>query len=380
MISGHGSVGKAVEAMRLGAYDFIEKPVESDSLLRTVAKALEKQRLSCENRQLRHALQQQRQGADALLGHSHSIHEVRRLIRQVAPTDVAVLIQGESGTGKEIVAEALHQLSHRSNRPFCKISCAAIPDTLLESELFGYERGAFTGAARAKPGKFELADGGTVLLDEVAEMSPQLQAKLLRVLQDGRFQPLGGTTELETNVRFLAASHVDLPRAIRENRFRHDLYYRINTVQIVLPPLRERPEDIPLLAEHFLAKFSAEFRKRPCAIAPAAIEQLLAHSWPGNVRELEHVVQRAVALGPGGLINRFIFAPAADAPGSVFHKEANGSQISIPIGTTVDEATRRLVVATVRQCGGNKFQAAQMLGIPPRTMYRHFGDLRSSAA
>ncbi len=284
MITGHGSIEKAVEAMRLGAYDFIEKPLDSAALLKTVAKALEKQRLTSENRRLRRQLQQRR-GVEALIGDSPPMQAVKQLIRQIAPTDVNVLIQGESGTGKEIAADALHDLSDRRDRPLVKISCAAIPETLLESELFGHERGAFTGAAAARPGKFELADGGTLLLDEIAEMTPQLQAKLLRVLQDGSFQRLGGTKEIQGNVRVLCATHADIPKAIAEGKFRHDLYYRINTVQIVLPPLRERREDIALLAGHFLDRFAGRMGKDIRAIAPAALDQLLAHTCAGNVRE-----------------------------------------------------------------------------------------------
>jgi len=371
MITGHGSVEKAVEAMKLGAYDFIQKPLDSTALLKTVAKALEKQRLSSENRQLRRQLQQQR-GVEALIGDSPAMRAVKQLIREIAPTDVNVLIQGESGTGKEIVADALHHLSDRRDKPLLKISCAAIPETLLESELFGYERGAFTGAAAARPGKFELADGGTLLLDEIAEMSPQLQAKLLRVLQDGRFQRLGGTKELQVNVRLLCATHADIPKAVEAEKFRHDLYYRINTVQILLPPLRERRKDIPLLAGHFLGRFAAELGKQVRSIAPAALEQLLAHTWPGNVRELEHVIQRAVALASRDTITSFAFAPAV--AGTAAAAAQNGSNLSIPIGTTVDEATRRLVQATIEQCAGNKLKAARMLGIPPRTMYRHFSN------
>ncbi|HUD84236.1 MAG TPA: sigma-54 dependent transcriptional regulator, partial [Candidatus Saccharimonadales bacterium] len=244
MITGYGSIEKAVEAIQLGAYDFIQKPLDSAALLRTVAKALEKQRLAGENRRLRHQLRQRR-GVEALIGDSPPIQAVKQLIAQIAPTDVNVLIQGESGTGKEIAADALHNLSGRRGQPLVKISCAAIPETLLESELFGHERGAFTGAAAARPGKFELAHGGTLLLDEIAEMTPPLQAKLLRVLQDGSFQRLGGTKEVRVNVRLLCATHADIPKAIGQGKFRHDLYYRINTVQIVLPPLRERREDIP---------------------------------------------------------------------------------------------------------------------------------------
>ena len=372
MITGHGSVEKAVEAMRLGAYDFIQKPVDSAALLKTVAKALEKQRLTCENRQLRRQLRQQR-GLEALMGDSPAMQAVKQLIRQIAPTNVNVLIQGESGTGKEIVADAVHDLSAHRDRSFVKISCAAIPETLLESELFGHERGAFTGASAARSGKFELADGGTLLLDEIAEMTPPLQAKLLRVLQDGRFQRLGGSKDLHANVRLLSATHADIPNAIAVEKFRQDLYYRINTVQIVLPPLRERRDDIPLLAGHFLRRFAGTMGKDVRAIAPDAFEQLLAHAWPGTVRELNNVMQRAVALTEHDNIRNFAFAPAArHNPASA--DVPDGGSISVPIGTRVDEATKRLVQATLQRCAGNKLKAARMLGIPPRTMYRRFSD------
>lgn len=370
MITGHGSVEKAVEAMRLGAYDFIEKPFDSGELLKIVAKALEKQRLSSENRQLRHQLEQRR-GLDSLIGNDSQILAVKRLVRQIAPTDINVLVQGESGTGKEVIADSLHYLSDRSNKPFLKISCAAIPETLLESELFGYERGAFTGANAARPGKFELADGGTLMLDEIAEMSPQLQAKLLRVLQDGRFQRLGGTKEIRVNVRLICATHADIPKAIEEGKFRHDLYYRINTIHVVLPPLRERKDDIPLLVGHFLGLFAAGMKKKVTAIAPDALEKLQMHSWPGNVRELEHVIQRAVALAQGEVVTDIAFAPQVSGLLKADDGTQNG-RVSIPIGTSVDEATRKLVEATIQQCAGNKLQAAKILGIAPRTMYRHF--------
>jgi two-component system response regulator HydG len=370
VITGHGSVEKAVEAMRLGAYDFIEKPLDSDGLLKIAAKALEKQQLVSENRRLRHELEEQR-GLDALIGNNPAIMAVKQLVRQIAPTDVNILIQGESGTGKEVVADALHHLSERRSKPFLKISCAAIPETLLESELFGYERGAFTGANTARPGKFERADGGTLMLDEIAEMSPQLQAKLLRVLQDGRFQRLGSTKEICVDVRLICATHADIPEAVAKGEFRHDLYYRINTVQIVLPPLRERRDDIPVLAGHFLALFAAGMKKDASAISPAAFEKLQTHPWPGNIRELEHVIQRAVALAQGKSITDFTFATLVSHPPK---KDAaqNGSCLSIPFGTTVDEATRKLVAATIERCAGNKLKAAKILGIAPRTMYRHF--------
>ncbi|MGO8697487.1 MAG: sigma-54 interaction domain-containing protein [Limisphaerales bacterium] len=313
------------------------------------------------------------QGIDQLIGDSPPMLAAKQIIRQIAPFDLNVLIQGESGTGKEIAANALHHLSNRRDQPFVKISCAAIPEALLESELFGHERGAFTGAGTARPGKFELAAGGTLLLDEIAEMSPSLQAKLLRVLQDGTFHRLGGTKEMQVNVRVLCATHSDLPRAVADGEFRHDLYYRINAVAVALPPLRERREDIPLLASHFLRVFAGEMGKDIPAMAPSALEQLCRHSWPGNVRELNHVVQRAVALAAGDTIESFTFPPAASAaektaPAPVMDRPS----VSIPIGTTVDEATNRLVQATVEQCDGNKRKAARILGIPPRTMYRHF--------
>jgi two-component system response regulator HydG len=371
MITGHGSIEQAVAAMRLGAYDFIPKPLDSAALLKTVGKALEKQRLSSENRQLRRQLAERR-GVEALIGDSPPMQAVKQLIRQIAPTQVNVLIQGESGTGKEIAANALHQLSARRDRALVKISCAAIPETLLESELFGHERGAFTGAAGARAGKFELADGGTLMLDEIAEMSPQLQAKLLRVLQDGTFQRLGGNRDIHGDVRLLCATHADIPRAIAGGKFRQDLYYRINTVPVVLPPLRERSTDIPLLAEHFLAKFAAEMRKPVRSISPAAMNQLTAHAWPGNVRELNHVVQRAVALANGDTITHFAFAPTPDAKAAAPQNPTNHASVTIPIGTTVDDATNQLVRATIAHCAGNKLKAARLLGIPPRTMYRHF--------
>jgi two-component system response regulator HydG len=373
MITGYGSIEKAVEAMKVGAYDFIQKPLDSVALVKTVAKALEKQRLASENRQLRRQLEQRR-GVEALIGDSPAMQSVKQLIRQIAPTDVPVLIQGESGTGKEIVADALHNLSERHDKPLVKISCAAIPETLLESELLGHERGAFTGAAATKPGKLELADGGTLLLDEIAEMSPPLQAKLLRVLQDGRFQRLGGTRDLRADFRLLCATHADLPKAIAANQFRHDLYYRINTVQVVLPPLRERRDDVPLLANYFLQTFAGGMRKEIHAIVPHALDQLRAHPWPGNVRELEHVIQRAVALANEDTIHSFTFAPTAGGYVAASATAQEGSNISIPIGTTVDEATKRLVQATVEQCAGNKLQAAKILGIAPRTMYRHYSN------
>jgi two-component system response regulator HydG len=373
VITAHGSVETAVEAMRLGAYDFILKPLDRAVLLKTVARALEKQGLAAENRLLREQLQQQH-GEEALVGNSPAIVAVKKLVRQVAPTDVSVLIQGESGTGKEVVADILHALSQRRGQPNVKISCAAIPETLLESELFGYERGAFTGATGSKQGKFEAADGGTLFLDEIAEMSPALQAKLLRVLQDGRFQRLGSNKNLHADVRVISATHVDIPHAIEQRKFREDLYYRLNVVHISLPPLRERSEDIPLLADHFLKKYAARMQKAVTRIAPGAVGQLLAHPWPGNVRELENAVQRALAVATEDIIQGFqlLSLPGGGAAAA----GPAGPSVTIPIGMPLDKAEHQIVTETLKQCGGNKEKAAKLLGVSSRTLYRRFAAKR----
>jgi len=368
VITGHATVEKAVEAMRLGAYDFIEKPLDRMALVKAVSKAIEKQRLAEENRRLREELQQQR-GEDALIGTSDAMVAVKKLIRQIAPTDVTVLVQGESGSGKEVVADVIHNLSQRRDNAIVKISCAAIPETLLESELFGYERGAFTGAAGSKPGKFELADDGTLFLDEIAEMSPQLQAKLLRVLQDGRFQRLGSVKDVQVNVRVISATHVDIHKAIAEGKFREDLFYRLNVVNVTVPALRQRADDIPLLAEHFLKKYAARMQKGVHAIAPKAMEQLLHHTWPGNVRELENSMQRAIVVTPGDTIQIFQLTPP---PSITASGESLGPSITIPIGMPMAEAEDRIVAAALDQCGGDKEKAAKLLGISSRTLYRRF--------
>jgi len=367
LITGHGTVQNAIEAMRLGAYDFIEKPIDRNLLVKAVAKAVERQKLAEENRHLREQLEQQR-GEEALVGNSPPMTAVKKLIRQIATTDVSVLVQGESGTGKEIVADVIHALSPRRANAIVKISCAAIPETLLESELFGYERGAFTGANAAKPGKFELANGGTLFLDEIAEMSPQLQAKLLRVLQDGRIQRLGSTKDIQADVRVISATHVDIQNAISENKFREDLFYRLNVVQVCLPALRDRRDDIAVLAGHFLKKYAARMQKPVTTIAPAAMEQLLTHPWPGNVRELENTLQRALAVTNETSIRQFHLTPPR------LNVRDNHSTFSpavtIPIGTTLEVAEERLINETLSYYGGDKEKAAKVLGISSRTLYR----------
>ena len=365
MITGHGSIEKAIEATRLGAYDFIEKPLDKTHLLKAISKAVERQHLANENRQLREQLQQQHT-EESLIGNTPAMVVVKKLLRQVAPTDVSILVQGESGTGKEVVADILHALSNRRSGPVVKISCAAIPETLLESELFGYERGAFTGAAGSKPGKFELADGGTLFLDEVAEMSPALQAKLLRVLQDGRFQRLGSNKDQQVDVRLISATHVDLPKAIAAGKFREDLYYRLNVVHIGLPALRDRKDDLPLLADFFLKKYAARMQKDVHSIAAPAVEQLLAHNWPGNIRELENTFQRALAVATVPVIQSFQLLSAPGQTGVAVH----GPAVTFPIGTKLAAAEDRLIRETLAVCGGDKEKAAKLLGVSSRTIHR----------
>ncbi len=366
MITAHGTVERAVEAMRLGAYDFIEKPIDPNAMIKAVAKAVEKRRLVAENRRLREQLAR-KMGEESLVGNAASMVVVKKLIRQIAPSDVSVLIQGESGTGKEIIADIIHTLSPRASAPLVKISCAAIPETLLESELFGYEKGAFTGAVGSKLGKFELAHSGSLFLDEIAEMSTALQAKLLRVLQDGRVQRLGSTRDVQTDVRIVSATHVDLRHAIEEKKFREDLYYRLNVIQINLPPLRDRREDIPLLADHFLQKHASRMQKEVRQITAGAMQQLLEYEWPGNVRELENVLQRALALAAGDAIEQFeIHAPRPSTRGL----GSKGAQFQIPHGTPLSEAEDHIIAETLKQCGGNKEKAAYLLGITSRTLLR----------
>ena len=365
MITGHGNIEKAIEATRLGAYDFIEKPLDKTHLLKAISKAVERQHLANENRQLREQLQQQHT-EESLIGNTPAMVVVKKLLRQVAPTDVSILVQGESGTGKEVVADILHALSNRRSGPVVKISCAAIPETLLESELFGYERGAFTGAAGSKPGKFELADGGTLFLDEVAEMSPALQAKLLRVLQDGRFQRLGSNKDQQVDVRLISATHVDLPKAIAAGKFREDLYYRLNVVHIGLPALRDRKDDLPLLADFFLKKYAARMQKDVHSIAAPAVEQLLAHNWPGNIRELENTFQRALAVATVPVIQSFQLLSAPGQTGVAVH----GPAVTFPIGTKLAAAEDRLIRETLAVCGGDKEKAAKLLGVSSRTIHR----------
>lgn len=361
MITAYATPKHAVEAIKAGAIDYLPKPFAPEELLHAVGRCAERHRLLQENVALK-TREIELYRLEQIIGETPKMRQLRQLIRTVAPTDARVLILGESGTGKELVAGALHYYSNRTNANYVKINCAAIPETLLESELFGYEKGAFTGATKQKPGRVEEADGGTIFLDEIADMSKPLQAKLLRFLEDGTFTRVGGTQELRVNVRLIAATNRDIIRAIQEGQFREDLFHRLNVVQIYLPPLRERGDDILLLAEHFLKMYAATLGKRIRGFTPAAQQKLLAHSWPGNVRELRNVVERAIILETTDQIQ----------PSSLpdFHIESRLRQAgpeSLVGVKSLDEALadfeRSLITTVLEQTGYNLSKAADLLKI-----------------
>ncbi len=381
LMTAYGTVETAVAAMKDGAYDFITKPLKRHSVLRSVRKALEKRALVQENQELRTKLAELSAPA-GMIGQSRIFRATLDTVRQAAASHATVLITGESGTGKELVARALHELSPRHAGPFIPVNCAALPEGILESELFGYERGAFTGANSRKEGRFDRADKGTLLLDEVAEMSPSVQAKLLRVVQQGEFERLGGVAPVKVDVRLIAATNRDLVSEVRAGRFREDLYYRLNVVAIPLPPLRDRPEDIPLLADHFLHRFSRRNEKPLSGMTAEALAAMSAYSWPGNVRELENTIERAVVLGRGSQLTlddlpesiRASGGEQPTAPGALAGGKqvgaALGGTLAVPLGTPLEEVERMLIRETLRYTRGDKTLAARLLGIAPRTIYR----------
>ncbi len=369
MMTAHGTVETAVAAMKEGAYDFITKPFKKAAVVKSIRQALEKASLVAENRALRARLAALAPGAGGLLGDAPAFRAVLDTIRQVAPTPASVLITGESGTGKELAARLVHDLSPRAAAPFVPIHCAAIPETLLESELFGHEKGAFTGAVARKEGRLERAKGGTLFLDEVGEMPPAAQVKLLRFLQDGVIERVGGNEQLRIDARVVAATHRDLSQLAKEGKFREDLLYRLDVVSVRLPPLRERREDVLLLAGAFLERTAASLPKRVTGFTPGAASALERYGWPGNVRELHHAVERAVILCRGDVID------AGDLPETVRAGVDAGvggtpSPLVLPFGTPMDEVERIVIKRTLEQTRGDKNLAAQILGIAARTIYR----------
>ena len=374
LMTAYGTVEIAVEAMREGAYDFVTKPLDRTDVLKSLSKAREKAQLLAENRRLREQLANQTKGvstSSGVIGASDAIREVLEVVGQVAPSEATVLITGESGTGKELIVRSLHAQSDRAEAPLIRVNCAAIPESLFESELFGYEKGAFTGAANRKPGRFELADGGTLFLDEVAEMSSSSQVKLLRVLQEGEFERVGGTKTIGVDVRLVAATNQDLDRLVAQGDFREDLYYRLNVIPVALPPLRERPEDIPLLAAHFVQLFAQKNRKVLHGITDEALDALSTHRWPGNVRELENTLERAVVLCREDRVG------LDDLPKHIQPEGRGGpSRLVFPIGTALKEIEASAIRETLRHTGGDIKLAARLLGIATRTIYRRLEDGR----
>lgn len=366
LMTAYGSVEKAVEAMKEGASDFILKPFKRIEIEKAVKNALEHQSLIMENRYLRQQVEAALEFPN-IVGSSSAMRKVLNLVEQIAPSTATVLILGESGTGKGVIAEAIHRLSDRKNKSFIKVSCAAIPETLLEAELFGYERGAFTGAVARKEGRFELADGGTLFLDEVGEIPPSIQVKLLRVLQDGTFERLGSTRTQSTDVRLVAATNTNLVEAVEQKKFREDLYYRLNVISISLPPLRERPEDVYLLAQHFLKIYSAKNKKEFEGFSQEAMEILAHYPWPGNVRELENTIERAVVLCRKRVIG------LSDLPEHITQNQKTSEFITVPIGMPLEEVKNRVIEETLKTTKGDKTLAAKILGITSRTIYRKVG-------
>jgi DNA-binding NtrC family response regulator len=362
MISAQATVEVAVSALKSGIYDFITKPFRLGDFKKAIAKALEAQSLLTENRRLRQALRE-RASFSKIIGTSPAFIQVIDLVSKVAPTRSTVLLSGESGTGKEIIAEAIHFASPRGEGSLVKMNCGALTETLMESELFGHEKGAFTGAHQQRMGRFEMANGGTLFLDEIGEMSLGMQVKLLRVLQDGAFERVGSSKTIQVDVRIIAASNRDLEKDVKEGRFRQDLFYRLNVITIEIPPLRERLEDIPLLAGYFLNKYS-ELNNRNISGFSSEVHQVLStYPWPGNVRELENIVERAVSLCQTSLIQ------LSDLPRRLLDSPSDEGHLLIPIGTSLDEIEQAVLKKTLLKTKGDKKAAAHLLGISLSSLY-----------
>jgi DNA-binding NtrC family response regulator len=370
MLTGQGSIETAVQAMKEGAYDYLTKPLDPARLQMLLERALDRAESAREVRRLTGELR--RRGAfGRLVAGAPAMQNVTRQIEQVAPTDATVLVLGESGTGKELVARTIHDHSARRRGPFVAVNCAAIPETLLESEIFGHEKGSFTGATQRRPGCFELADSGTLFLDEIAEMSPATQVKFLRVLQDGRFRRVGGQAEIAVDVRVIAATNKNPMKALQDGALREDLYYRIAVFTLTLPPLRERPEDLAELVRVLLEELGDRHQRNVRGIDETALAVLRRYPWPGNVRELRNVLERAVIVCPGELIGvaHLPSPPAAAAAPAEPGADPGTDDVRLRVGTTVDEAERRLILRTLSYTGNNKTRAAEILGISLKTLH-----------
>ncbi|HWG50588.1 MAG TPA: sigma-54 dependent transcriptional regulator [Candidatus Acidoferrales bacterium] len=379
VMTAYGSVETAVEAMKAGASDYVLKPFTMAEMKLVVKKELDVQQVREENRSLREALGEalgKRYHFENIIARSQKMQEVLSVVARVAGSNATVLLGGESGVGKDLIARAIHQNSRRASGPFIKVNSTAIPDTLFESELFGFEKGAFTGALASKPGKFELADKGTLFLDEIGDVPAPIQVKLLRVLQEREFERLGGTKTLKVDVRLLAATNRDLRAALEQRTFREDLYYRLNVVPIDIPPLREHKEDIPDLAQHFLARFASESEREITGITPAAVNVLMGYHWPGNVRQLENTIERAVALSPGPVIDAGDIH--LDATGRSAAANASGTgtgNFFLPEGMTLDQWEDEMIREALRRANGNKSQAARLLGLSRNALRYRLGKL-----
>ncbi len=368
VLTAMGSIQLAVDAMKLGAYDFLQKPVDPTRLKTILANATKQRQTAIELEVARRRLRES--GVlGQLVGKSKRMREIFTLIEQVAPSNVPILITGESGTGKELVARTLHDLSPRKGRPFVAVNCAAIPETLIESEIFGHEKGSFTGAVERRAGCFELAAGGTLLLDEIGEMPSGTQAKLLRVLEERKFRRLGARTELDTDVRVLAATNRDPERAVAEGHLRNDLFYRLNVFNIAMPPLREHLEDLPPMVEAMVGEMNQKHGRKVSGVAPSMLDRLMAHSWPGNARELRNTIERAVILCPDGAPLDAGHLPQGFGKDHAAAAPTDDSIITVRVGATVDEAERLLILRTLEATGQNKTRAAEILGVSLKTLH-----------
>ncbi|HTQ03144.1 MAG TPA: sigma-54 dependent transcriptional regulator [Polyangiaceae bacterium] len=366
MMTAYGTVETAVQAMREGAYDFVEKPLKRMTIVKSVRKAAERQKLVVENRSLRQELKLLT--TREIVGQSAMLRRVLDVATQAAPSSATVLILGESGTGKELLARYLHGKSARAQGPFVAVNCAAIPESILEAELFGHERGAFTGAVGRREGRFARARGGTLFLDEIGELSPAVQVKILRVLQEGEYEPIGGNT-MQSDARIIAATNRDLGAEVEAGRFREDLFYRLNVIALTAPPLRSRREDVPLLVDHFLGVYCKKNGRARLSVPREVLGRLMDYAWPGNVRELENVIERAAVLCRGDVLK------LDDLPDSVAQATAPPPDaLSFPIGTPLDEVEMRMIRETLKHTQGDKPLAAQLLRISARTIYRKLGE------